>query len=291
MSTSNHKNARAAKGPYAVSRKMIWISRILTILFSLAVIFPIIFIILTSFKNNNEFYTNIFGFPSIWRIENFGYAWTKGQLSKYAGNSVIATVTTVFASVLLTSLGGYALSKLHIPRANAIINVFLVFNFVPGVAIYIPLYSQLIQMHLNKTIWMLILPYIAWTIPISLFIFKQFFDSIPNELIEAARIDGSSELSTFFRVIFPLVTPAVATVMVFNFINTWGEYMWASIAATASSSTITLPVGLIYFRGQYGIEWGPFAAAIVIIIVPLMLLFIYLQKYFIQGITSGAVKG
>ena len=291
MSIKGNIKGRAERGPYAVSQGMIWISRILTVLFSLAVIFPIVFIILTSFKNNNEFYLNIFGLPGIWRIENYPYAWTKGQLGKYAFNSVVVTVTAVFASVLFTSLGGYALSKLHIPKANAIINLFLVFNFVPGVAVYIPLYSQLIQMHLNKTIWMLILPYTAWTIPISIFIFKQFFDSIPNELIEAARIDGSGELSTFFRVILPLVTPAVATVMVFNFINTWGEYMWASISATGSSNVITLPVGLLYFRGEYGIEWGPFAAAIVIIILPLMLLFIYLQKYFIQGITSGAVKG
>ena len=120
---------------------------------------------------------------------------------------------------------------------------------------------------------------------------KNFFDSIPSELMEAARVDGSGEVRLFFKVILPLVRPAVATVMVFNFIGTWGEYMWASIASSSSTKIQTIPVGLLYFRGEYGIEWGPFAAAITIIVVPLIAIFIYLQRYFIQGLTSGAVKG
>jgi len=109
--------------------------------------------------------------------------------------------------------------------------------------------------------------------------------------MEAARVDGSGEVRLFFKVILPLVRPAVATVMVFNFIGTWGEYMWASIASSSSTKIQTIPVGLLYFRGEYGIEWGPFAAAITIIVVPLIAIFIYLQRYFIQGLTSGAVKG
>ena len=138
---------------------------------------------------------------------------------------------------------------------------------------------------------MLILPYLAWQIPFSVYIFKNFFDSIPSELTEAARMDGAAELSVFFQIMLPLVTPALATVTVFNFINIWGEYMWASISATSSAKIQTIPVGLLYFRGEYGIEWGPFAAAITIIVVPLIAVFIYFQKYFVQGITSGAVKG
>lgn len=180
---------------------------------------------------------------------------------------------------------------MHIPGAKAIITALMTLNFVPGVAIYIPLYMQMIDMKLSGSLWMLILPYLTWHIPFSIYIFKNFFDSIPSELMEAARVDGSGEVRLFFKVILPLVRPAVATVMVFNFIGTWGEYMWASIASSSSTKIQTIPVGLLYFRGEYGIEWGPFAAAITIIVVPLIAIFIYLQRYFIQGLTSGAVKG
>jgi raffinose/stachyose/melibiose transport system permease protein len=275
----------------AKNRLLVIISRIVTFLFAITVIYPIIFIILVSFKNNQEFYSNIWGLPEIWRWSNYSYAWVNGKIGTYAFNSVIVTLSAVLASVALAALAGYALSKLNIPGAKKIISILLVFNFIPHVAVFIPLYVQLIGMDLNKTLMMLILPYIAWQIPFSIYIFKNFFDAIPKQLLEAARVDGSRELMTFLRIILPIARPAVATVMVFNFINIWGEYIWASVASSSSTDIQTLPVGLLYFRGEYGIEWGPFAAAIVIIIVPLMLIFIYLQRYFIQGLTAGAVKG
>lgn len=267
------------------------ISRIVSILLAITVVYPLIFIFLVSLKDNKEFFSNVFGLPELWRWSNYVSAWTEGGLSGYIKNSVVVSMAAVLASVLISALGGYALSKMYIPKAGLILGVLMSLNFVPGVAVYIPLYSQMNQMHLSGTLWMLILPYIAWQIPFSIYIFKNFFDTVPSELIEAARVDGCTELKIFGTVILPLVRPAIATVMVFNFINIWGEYMWASIASVASTKISTLPVGLLYFRGEYGIEWGPFAAAIMIIIVPLLLIFIYLQKYFIQGLTSGAVKG
>ena len=270
---------------------MVSISRVFTVLPAITIIYPIIFIVLISLKSNQDFYSNIWGLPDIWRWNNYVFAWVQREVGKYAWNSIIVSLSGVFASVFISALGGYALSKMYIPKAETILAILMTFNFVPGVAVYISLYIQMINMHLNRTLWMLILPYMTWQIPFSLYIFKKFFDSVPTELLEAARIDGSGEMQTFFRVIVPLVRPAIATVMVFNFIHIWGEYMWASIASSSSIAIQTLPVGLLRFRGEYGIEWGPFAAAIMIIVLPLMLIFIYLQRYFIQGLTSGAVKG
>lgn len=280
-----------AQTPYAGNKPLAVTSRVVTVLVSVTIVYPIIFIILISFKNNQEFFSNIWGLPELWRWGNYSYAWIDGNISKYAVNSLVVSISAVFVSAMLAALAGYALSKMHIPKADLILGVLMGFNFIPGVAIYISLYTQMISMSLNKTLWMLILPYMSWQIPFSIYIFKKFFDSIPSELLEAARVDGSGELNTFFKVILPLVYPATATVMVFSFINIWGEYMWASISSSSSTAIQTLPVGLLFFRGEYGIEWGPFAAAIVIIIIPLMLIFIYLQRYFIQGLTSGAVKG
>lgn len=277
--------------PYSGSKSVRFLSRFVTVLVSLTIIYPIIFIFLISLKNNKEFFNNIWGLPTVWRWGNYAYAWFEANLSVYAINSVLVSVVAVFGSVFLSVLAGYALSKMFIPKAELILGILMGLNFVPGITIYISLYQQTIAMGINRTLWMLILPNMAWQIPFSIFIFKKFFDSIPIELLEAARVDGSGELSTFFRVALPLVYPAVATVMVFGFVNVWGEFMWANIAASSSPKIQTLPVGLLFFRGEYGIEWGPFAAAIIIIIIPLMCLFVYLQKYFIQGLTSGAVKG
>lgn len=276
---------------YSHSRSAKIVSRVLTVLTAVTVVYPLIFIALVSFKNNQEFYSNIWGLPQIWRWSNYSYAWISGKIGTYSINSIVITLSAVLGSVLIAALGGYALSKMCIPKAELFLSILMMFNFIPGVAIYIPLYTQMNSMKLSGTLWMMILPYLAWQIPFSIYIFKKFFDSVPSELIEAARADGCGEIGIFFKVILPLVRPAIATVMVFNFINIWGEYMWASIATSSSAAIQTLPVGLLYFRGQYGIEWGPFAAAIMIIIIPLMLVFIYLQKYFIQGLTSGAVKG
>lgn len=286
----NIEYKKEEKGMFS-NRYVRLLSRIFTVLLCLVVVYPLVFTILVSFKNNQEFYSNIWGLPRIWRWENYSYAWTEGKIGQYAINSVIVTLSAVTGSVLVTAFGGYALSKMRIPKANLILSAFMVFNFVPGVAYYIPLYSQMIGLRLSGTLFMLILPYLAWQIPFSVYIFKNFFDSIPSELTEAARMDGAAELQVFFQIMLPLVTPALATVTVFNFISIWGEYMWASISATSSAKIQTIPVGLLYFRGEYGIEWGPFAAAITIIVVPLIVVFIYFQKYFVQGITSSAVKG
>lgn len=290
MSTKK-KSRIATDDLYHRNKPLVALSRIVTGLCAITVIFPLIFIVLVSFKDNQEFYSNIWGLPDIWRWSNYSYAWTTGDIGKYAGNSVIVTLVAVFGSVILSASAGYALSKLRIPKAKLIISILLGLNFIPNVSVFIPLYRQLISMGLNKSLWMLIIPNLVWQIPFSIYIFKNFFDSIPSALLEASRMDGSSELRTFVQIILPNVLPAIATVMVFNFITIWGEYIWASVAASSTTAIQTLPVGLLYFRGEYGIQWGPFAAAITIIIMPLLAVFIYLQRYFIQGLTAGAVKG
>ena len=172
------KKRAAAPTPYSKSTSLKIISRVIIILLSLTVVYPLIFIVLVSFKNNQEFYSNIFGLPQVWRFENYAAAWVEGKIGLYAFNSIVVTVAAVIGSVLFTALGGYALSKMHIPGAKAIITALMTLNFVPGVAVYIPLYMQMIDMKLSGSLWMLILPYLTWHIPFSIYIFKNFFDSI-----------------------------------------------------------------------------------------------------------------
>lgn len=260
-------------------------------IYTVLVAYPLLFVLFTSFKTNKEFFVNLFGIPQHFEWSNYAVAWQVGKIGLYFSNSVIVTVVSVLVTTLISLMGGYALSKLHIPKADIIIDVFMVFNFIPGIAIYISLYTQMRDMHLTGNLMTLILPYIAWQIPFSLYLMKQYFDTVPHELIESGRIDGAGEFTVFWKIMLPLVKPAIATVVVFAFISNWGELMWANIATAASTGIKTLPVGLLNFKTEMGVQWGQYTAGICIVTIPLMIVFGYFQKYFVAGLTNGAVKG
>ncbi len=267
------------------------ISYLILVIYTVIVAYPIIFMFFTSFKTNEEFFVNLFGPPQSINFSNYIIAWEVGKLGLYFGNSVLVTVVSVIFTTILSLLGGYALAKLYIPKADVIMDAFMVFNFIPGIAIYISLYTMLNKMQLTGSIMSLILPYIAWQIPFSMYIMKQYFKTLPSELIESGRIDGCTEIQSFFHIMLPLVKPAVATIIVFTFIGNWGELMWASIVTSSNVGIKTLPVGLLNFKTEMGIEWGQYTAGICMVTVPLMIIFGYFQKFFVAGLTNGAVKG
>ncbi|MEG1924624.1 MAG: carbohydrate ABC transporter permease, partial [Ruthenibacterium sp.] len=248
-------------------------------------------VLFTSFKTNKEFFVNLFGLPQQMEWANYINAWNIGKLGKYFTNSLFVTGVSVVVTCFVAMLGGYALAKMRIPKSNTIMSAFMVFNFIPGIAIYISLYTMMSKMHLTGNYSTLILPYIAWQIPFSMYIIKQYFETIPEELIESGRIDGCNEFQTFFHIMFPLVTPALATIVVFTFIGNWGELMWANITTASSAAIKTLPVGLLNFKTEMGVEWGQYTAGICMVTIPLMIVFAYFQKYFVAGLTNGAVKG
>ena len=276
---------------FSSSKKTKVVAYAVLFLYAAIVVYPLLFLFFTSFKSNKEFFVNLFGIPSVWEWQNYFTAWEVGKLGQYFSNSVIVTGTTVLVTAIVSLMGGYALAKLRIPKSNTIMSAFMVFNFIPGIAIYISLYTMLQDLKLSGNLLSLILPYIAWSIPLAMYIIKQYFETIPQELIESGRIDGCNEFQNFFHIMLPLVTPALATIVVFTFINNWGELLWANIT-TASSTTIkTLPVGLLNFRTEMGVQWGPYTAGICLVTIPLMVVFACFQKYFVAGLTNGAVKG
>ena len=136
-----------------------------------------------------------------------------------------------------------------------------------------------------------ILAYAGWSLPGTIIIMKNFFQSIPGELLEAARIDGSSEVNTMVKVILPLMKSSVMTCIVMNFSFAWGELMWAQISTLLTDKGIPLTVGLLNFQGEFGTQWPPLCAAIIMILIPLFILFGFAQKYFVAGLTAGSVKG
>ncbi len=273
------------------NRVLVGFSYALLIFCAVVVAYPILFLFFTSLKTTGEFFVNLFGFPKepVW--SNYSVAWSTGHLGDYFFNSVIVTVCSVILTTILSTLGGYALGRMNLPKSELIIMIFMTFNFIPGIAIYISLYKMMASVHLLTSYAALILPYTAWQIPFSMYIFKKYFETIPMDLIESARIDGCSEFTTFRKIVLPLITPAVATVVVFTFIGNWGELMWAQITTASSMNLKTLPVGLLNFKTEMGVEWGQYAAGLSLVTLPLLVIFGYFQKYFVAGLTQGAVKG
>lgn len=266
------------------------ISRILLILYCLVVAFPILFVIVTSLKSTSEFYTNIWGLPKIFAWENYLTAWNTANIGKYMVNSVIVVGIVLVVTLLAGALAGYALSRFHLKYAELLMLAILACTMMPSESVIMPLYLITSDLGMTGTRISLIIPYIAWGLPMTVYIFRNFFDTIPTELLEAARIDGCTEIQTFGRIVIPLMLPAIATNAVFVFVSWWGELLWATVVL-ASSTMKTIPIGMVSFSAQFGTNWGPMCAAICIIMVPLIVFFCFVQKYFVQGLTSGGVKG
>lgn len=270
----------------------IWITRVFLIAMSVVSIFPLIFAIMTSFKNNKEFYSNIWALPEKIGIENYVKAIIEGKIGEYVMNSVIISAITLTMVLVIAIMASYALSRMRIPGAEIILVLLILIQILPTESIVIPEYIIVSRLGLLRTkYWAMIIPYVGWMLPGTIIILANFFKTIPVELVEAARIDGASEWMTMIKIIVPLMKSCILTCLVFNFCFVWGELMWAQIATLVKEEGIPLTIGLLNFKGLYSTDWGATAAAICIITLPLYVLFLFTQKYFIEGLTAGSVKG
>lgn len=257
----------------------------------LITLYPIVFVGLTSLKATSEFYNNIWGIPREFKWSNYYSAWVTSRIGRYFKASVIVVGISVVAVLIFSALAGYALSRLKVRYVSAAaIGIIVITQLMPLESVIMPLYLIMSRLRLLNGYVTLILPYIGWGMPLTILIYKNYFDTIPQELMEAARIDGCSELQCFCHIAVPVMKPATATNAIFNFVGLWGELLWASVS-TATSQFGTLPVGIISFKQQFSTDWGPMSAAICIVILPLILIFSFLQKYFVQGLSNGALKG
>lgn len=266
---------------------------LMIILFAIAVIqiYPLIWMVLFSLKDNTEiFYTNIAGFPKVWRWENYSTALISGGLFKYFLNSVFYTGITIVVSGLLSAMSAYAISRMKWRLSNVVLSLFTIGIMIPIHATLLPLFIVLDRTKLLGSYWALLLPYIAFAIPLSIMILVGFYKSIPKDLEEAALIDGCNIYTTFFKIIFPIVRPALATVSIFTFLGTWNELMFANTFVN-SSKYRTLTVGIMSFAGQYSTDWGAIGAGMVIATLPTVLIYILLSKQVQDSLVAGAVKG
>jgi ABC-type glycerol-3-phosphate transport system permease component len=257
-------------------------------------IYPILLIVSTSLKDPLEVAQNPYGLFSDFRFQNIADAWTLGEFQKYFLNTVYITVPTVIGVVALSTIGGYAFAMLDFPGRNVIFYLFTLGLMIPFFSIMVPLYYELRSFGLLGNLSAVILPGIAGAaeagLPIGIFLMRSFFQDLPKDLANAARVDGASEWRVFRSVMLPLALPGALVLAVLAFLRAWNTFILPLIYLPGEENS-TLATGLYQFTSGRTQETELAAAGALIMSVPVVVLFLVFQKNFVRGLTSGAVKG
>lgn len=262
----------------------------LLIFFVFLAVTPFIVSAFTAFKTNNEIVQGAFAPPAVWRWSNFGEAWEQARFSTYFGNSIIIVIPVVAASVILSTMTGFAFGRLRFRFSRALFVVFLIGVIMPLEAYIIPLYYLMDSLDLTDTRWALILPQIGMSVCFGTFWMRGFFASIPNDIVDAAKIDGCNNWNALWRVMLPLVRPAILTLVVLFFIWTWNDFLLALVMIN-SDELRTVPQGLAFFQGRYTTNVPLTSAGATLVAVPTIAIYVLLQRQFIRGLTGGALNG
>jgi raffinose/stachyose/melibiose transport system permease protein len=252
------------------------------------ILYPLVWMVFESFKTSGEFSTNVWGPPQSLQWINYVNAWNIGKLGYALVNSTIVSLSVVVLVIVSAGLAAYAITKMKFRFGNAVFFFFIFTMSAP--APIIPLYAMLVALRLTDTYGALILPAVAGGIPFSVFMFRAYYLSLPSELIEAAKVDGCTDLSAFLRIVVPISGPAIATVAILQFIGTWNEYFLPLIMIRTPEMR-TIPLAIQAFFYQWGrTEWQQVFAALSIGTIPIVVLYYVMQRQFIQGLTAGAIK-
>ncbi len=262
---------------------------LMLIAFAITILYPLIWMVISSMKSYDEIYNDVWGFPSTWIVENYSIAWSKG-ISSYFMNSLIVTGTTIIVVLIIGSMSAFALARYR-TRLIDLALIFIIGGMMmnPQVAL-IPLFNILSSLELINTRWALILPYIAYRLPLTILLIRGYFLSIPKELEESAIIDGCSEFGIYRRIYLPMSLPILLTTVVLTAFYAWNEFLFATIFID-SEALKTIPSGLMNFRDALRTDWGVLLAGMVIASIPMVILLIFLQKYLVRGLSEGSVKG
>jgi len=263
---------------------------ILMLFFAFYTLFPLIWLVISSFKTNTELFGDPFSLPAIWQIDNYINAFKVSGLLKMMGNSVVIGGLSTVLNVLCASMLAYCLSRFHFRGREAIFTFFAAGILVPLNALMVPYYVIISQIGLYNTRAGLILLYSAIGIPMSTFIIRGLMDSLSREIEEAAYIDGCGFFGRYFRIILPLSQNGIVTAATFQFLTCWNEFVFANLL-TSSQNVRTIQLGIRYFTNQFSTDFVSMYAAIVISIVPSIIGYMIFQKQIVSGLTSGAVKG
>lgn len=264
---------------------------LMLILFSLFMFLPILVMIITSLKSESAVFMTPFQWiPDQFHWENYQSVIQRHSFFSYFKNSIIIALTATTANLFLSSLAGYSLAKFHYKGKNLVFTLIIIMLLLPGQAIVVPLFMIMSSVKLVDSLWTIILP--CMTSPFAIFLMRQYFLSIPDSIIEAARVDGASELLIYFRIILPQGKPVLAALGIFSFMYNWNNFLWPLIALK-SESKFTIPLGIAMMQGEYSTPYNELMAAAVIASLPVLLVYFVLQNKFINSmvITGYAPRG
>jgi raffinose/stachyose/melibiose transport system permease protein len=266
--------------------------RIVLYVYAVISLYPLIWMLFYSFKDNQEiFVTNPFGFPTVLRFENYAKAWNAFNLPVYFMNSVKVTLTVIVFVLIFATMFAYATARMRFRGQHVLRLLTMIGLFLPLQCIMIPIAVLVRDLHINNTLWAVIVPYTAFNLSFAIMVLYGYMRSLPFELEESACIDGASLFTCFLRIIVPNVKTAMATVAIFVFMNVWNEYNLALILLTKDNLK-TLPLGLLFFQGEYTTDWGAMGATMVIASIPTVLIYTLFSSQVEKAMTvSGAVKG
>ncbi|CAB4832049.1 unannotated protein [freshwater metagenome] len=259
-------------------------------IYALMSLLPLFWMFYSSFKTNAQIAQDPLTLPTHIDFTVFREAWAVGGLGQYAINSGIVTGTTTLIVLLTSAMAGFAISRLRFRGSKAIILMFTLGLLLPIQSYFIMQNQEFEWLNLKDTRWALIIPYAAMGIPLAIWLIKTYVDSLPKELFEAARIDGSTDLQTFRFLMLPIIRPALVTVGIFTALGAWNEFLLA-LLYIQDESLKTIPTGLLSFSSKYATDYRMLFAALTMVTVPMIALYVAFNKQIVAGLTQGAVKG
>ncbi|WP_139063821.1 carbohydrate ABC transporter permease [Bacillus sp. FJAT-27986] len=260
------------------------------IIFAIINAYPIIWMAINSFKSEKEFATNQFGFPKKFIVENYTAAWDIANLGVLFKNSIFITVTATVLTVFIGALASYFLSRFDFKMSKWLYGFFIFGLLIPIHATLVPMFILMKNLGLLNTPITLLFPYIAFHLPITIFILTSFMKGFPKDIEESAIMDGCGVFRIFWSIILPMSRPAIATTVILNFIYNWNEFSFALVLIN-DPELQTLPLGLANFAGQFTTDYGAQMAGLTMSLIPIVIFYMIFEKNIVKGMTAGAVKG
>lgn len=254
--------------------------------------FPLFWVFYSSFKNNNEIISSVFALPKKFHFENYVFAWgnsIQASIGVFFKNSLIVTFISLIILTVVSLLASYAIAIYKFKFKNVILIVLIGFIGIPIYSYLIPVYYFIAKIGLLNNYLGLIFPYVAFNIPFSCLLLQSFFRTLPKELIEAARIDGSGELRIFFNIIIPISKGIISSVIIIDFIAIWNEFLF-SMVIMKDDPMKTLPVGIFSLVGEHQVAWGQLFAGYIIALIPAIIIYLIFSRNIVEGLTLGSIK-
>ncbi|OMC72054.1 carbohydrate ABC transporter permease [Paenibacillus urinalis] len=266
------------------------LGKLLLTLYAIIILLPLLVVVMATMKDQQQFYMNPIGVPSSFSLDNYIHLFQSQPMLMYFSNSVIVSFSTVAVLLVLASMISFGLYRLKNKISQTILLLFVIGLMVPSQVNMIPIHSFLRDLGLTNSRIGLILVSVSVLMPLSVFMINGFMKSLPREVFESASIDGAGESRMYLQIAMPLSVPYLAATATFLFVSVWNELLFPLLLIT-DQSKMTLPLALLQFQGEYSTNYPGLLSGVVIISLPMLVMFLFLQRFFISGVTAGSLKG